>query len=245
LKRIVKIFRTPLELAEFFALDLVKNIKEAEKKHASYTIAFSGGSTPHLFFSVLAEKYGKSVNWNYVQTFWADERCVPPDDSGSNYGMMNRLLLKKIRIPDSNIHRIRGEENPESEAVRYSEEIIRNTRSLNDLPVFDQIILGMGEDGHIASIFPGHQDLLTGEKICDVAVHPVSGQKRITITGKVINNADSITFLITGQSKARIIEQIFKNNAKFPASYIIPRHGKITWLLDEKAGRFLKRQAIC
>jgi 6-phosphogluconolactonase len=245
LKRAVKIFRTPLELAEAFALDLVNHIKEAEKKHVSYTIAFSGGSTPQLFFSVLAEKYGKSVNWNYVQLFWADERCVPPDDSGSNYGMMNRLLLKKIRIPDSNIHRIRGEENPESEAVRYSEEIIRNTRSLNDLPVFDQIILGMGEDGHIASIFPGHQDLLTGEKICDVAVHPVSGQKRITITGKVINNADSITFLITGQSKARIIEQIFKNNAKFPASYIIPRHGKITWLLDEKAGRFLKRQAIC
>jgi len=241
LKRTVKIFRTPLELAEAFALDLANLIIEAEKKHLSYTIAFSGGSTPQLFFSVLAEKYGKSVNWNHVQIFSVDERCVPPDDSGSNYGMMNRLLVKKISIPDTNIHRIRGEEDPESEAVRYSEEIVRNTRSLNDLPVFDQIILGMGDDGHTASIFPGHKYLLIGEKICDVAVHPVSGQKRITITGKVINNADSITFIITGRSKARIIEQIFKNNAKFPASFIIPRHGKITWLLDENAGRFLKR----
>ena len=243
--RIIKIFPTPLELAEAFALDLINHIRETEKSHKPVTIAISGGSTPVMLFSVLAGKFATPVFWKDVHFFWVDERCVPPDDPDSNYGMSCRYLLDKIDIPDTNIHRIRGEEDPETEAARYSEEIIRYTRSLNNLPVFDHIILGMGEDGHTASIFPGNQELLYSEKVYDAAIHPVSGRKRITITGKVINNADYITFLITGQSKAWIIEQIIKKKAKFPASFIIPGHGRITWLLDEKAGEFIKRQSIC
>ena len=240
LNRILKIFPTPQELAEAFALELIHEIKETSQKDLSFTLALSGGSTPKLLFSVLAEKYSKSVEWTHVHLFWADERCVPPEDPESNYGMTYKILLKEIEIPQSNIHRIRGEKGPVKEALRYSEEIRRYTRSLNGLPVFDHIILGMGDDGHTASIFPGNKEILYSEKLCEVAFHPVSGQKRITITGKVINNPDRITFLVTGSSKALVIEQIFKKNANLPASLISPRHGKIKWLLDEKAAEFIE-----
>ena len=240
LNKLVKIFRTPLELADAFALELVNLIREAEKKQSSYTVALSGGSTPQQLFSLLAEEYRKAVNWYNVHFFWADERCVLPEDSESNFGITRRLFLSKIDIPDTSIHRIRGEGDPEKEALRYSEEIVRYTRSHHDLPVFDHTILGMGEDGHTASIFPGNMDLMYSEKICEVVRHPVSGQKRITITGKVINNSDNITFLVTGRSKAHIIEQIIKKNVQVPASLIIPVDGKITWFLDENAGEFIR-----
>jgi len=236
----VKIFRTSRELAEAFALDLVNEIREAEKKGLTFTAALSGGRTPHSVFSLLAEKYGDSVNWSNVHLFWGDERCVPPEDFYSNYRMTYKILLSRIKIPESNVHRIRGEEDPEKEALRYSGEIVSNTRSLNGLPAFDHIMLGMGNDGHTASIFPENSELLNSDKICAVAVHPGTGQKRITLTGKVINNAENLTFLITGLSKARIIEQIFNKKANFPASLIIPVHGKIKWMIDEKAGRLLR-----
>jgi len=243
LNRSYKIFPTPLELAEAFALDMVNLIKDAEKNQSPIMVALSGGNTPKMLFSVLADKHTKSVDWSYIHFFWGDERCVPPDDPESNYGVIRSLLFEKINIPEINIHRIRGEDDPEKEALRYSEEIINNMRSRNGLPAFDLIILGMGDDGHTASIFPENIGLLNSDKICEVAVHPVSGQKRVTITGKVINNADSIIFLVTGHAKSQIIEDIFKKRktaAYFPAFHINSAHGKILWLLDENAAELIR-----
>lgn len=243
LDRSFRIFPTPIELAEAFAIDLVNLIKEAENNKSPVMVALSGGNTPKLLFSVLADKYAKSVNWSYIHFFWGDERCVPPDDPESNYGMTSSLLLNKIIIPENNIHRIRGENDPEKEALRYSEEIMNNTRSIDELPMFDLIILGLGDDGHTASIFPENIELLDSGRVCEVAVHPVSGQKRVTITGKVINNADAITFLVTGHPKAHIVEGIFKNRktaACFPAFHVNSSHGKVLWLLDKNAGEFVQ-----
>jgi len=237
-----KIYPTPNSLAEAFARDLVYMIVEAEKKKTHFTVALSGGNTPKLLFSVLAEKYTKSVDWSHVHFFWGDERCVDPDDPGSNYGMANSLFLSKIVIPEINIHRIRGEEDPDYEAARYSEEIIKFSRTVDNFPVFDLVILGMGDDGHTASIFPSNMELLSSNKICDVAVHPLTGQKRITITGKVINNSDMVIFLVTGHDKAQIIDSIFKKRAdsvNFPASFIVPFHGINSWMLDQNAGKYL------
>lgn len=248
MNRILKIFRTPQELAEAFAIVIVNIINEAWKNKNPLTIALSGGSTPKLLFTVLAKKYSKSVDWNHVHLFWSDERCIPPVDPESNYGMTRKILLDKIEIPEKNIHRIKGEEDPESEASRYSEEIIANTRSVNNIPLFDLIILGIGEDGHSASIFPGNLKLLSSKKICEVAAHPVSGQRRITITGKVINNADKIFFLVTGKSKAHVIEQIFKKEAiseNFPATYFITQRGEATWFLDKKAAELIDTTSNC
>jgi 6-phosphogluconolactonase len=239
LDRPYKIYKTPHDLAEAFALELINSIKTATEKKNSFTIALSGGSTPGILYSVLAKNYGQAVDWRFVHFFWGDERCVPPDDPESNFGMASSEFLSKIDIPVMNIHRVRGEEDPSAEAVRYSTEIVMFTQTIGGLPVFDQIILGMGEDGHTASIFPSNSELLCSDNVCEVAMHPVTGQKRVTITGKVINNSDEVTFLVTGHSKACVVEQIFKKGSVFPASCINPSHGQLTWLLDEKAGRLI------
>jgi 6-phosphogluconolactonase len=239
----MQIFQTPAELAEQLAEDIVLMINESEKKKRSFTLALSGGSTPELLFSVLGDKFSKSVSWEYVHLFWGDERCVPPESNESNYGMTRKTLLDKIQIPSSNIHRIIGENVPSDEAVRYSSEIQSFTYERNGLPSFDMVLLGLGEDGHTASIFPGNTELLTSDKICEVAVNPYTGQTRITITGRIINNSASVFILVTGKKKAEIVENIFKKNsasAYYPASYIVPLYGSLRWYADMDAVSLLK-----
>ena len=141
----------------------------------------------------MANSSSDLVSWERVHFFWVDERCVPPEDPESNFGVAKSLLLDKIKIPSKNIHRIMGEMDPSEEAIRYSAEIAGSTVTKGRLPAFDLIILGLGEDGHTASIFRGNNKLFFSEKICETTVHPVSHQKRITITGAVINNADNIS----------------------------------------------------
>jgi 6-phosphogluconolactonase len=238
LENIVKIYDSPLELAKEFALEFINMINESASRKQIFTVALSGGSTPEILFKVLSEKFSKSSSWKSVHFFWGDERCVSPDNMESNYGVARREFLSRIKIPASNIHRIKGEDDPEKEALRYSEEVSYYTRSRDRIPLFDLILLGLGEDGHIASIFPGHYELLNSDKICDVALHPVTLQKRITLTGRIINNADVVTFLVTGKRKQTIVENIFEksqSSLNYPASYIVPIYGRLTWLLDQEA----------
>lgn len=240
--KIVKIFPSPDELALKFAEELVSMITESAKVIKNFTIALSGGSTPEVLFTLLGDKYAKSIPWEYVNFFWGDERCVSPDSSESNFAMTNRTLLSKIEIPSANIHRIKGEDDPEMEAARYSEEVLHFTRIRDSLPLFDLILLGLGDDGHTASIFPGHLDMFVSDKLCVTAFHPETKQKRITLTGRVINNAENVTFLVTGKKKEGIVEKIFKNKPEainYPAFYIVPYYGSLSWFLDEDAGRLI------
>jgi len=242
LDRIVKIYSSPLELAEKFAEVLVKMIRKSAKLENSFTIALSGGSTPELLYSLLSEKYAESVPWQSVHFFWGDERCVSPDNSESNFCKANGSFLSKIEIPSVNIHRIRGEEDPPSEAIRYSEEIALFTAKRNGMPSFDLILLGLGEDGHTASIFPGHLDFFDSVNLCEVAVHPVTSQKRITVTGKVINNANSLTFLVSGKQKADVVKKLFKKDPlalNYPAYYVVPVNGSISWFIDQEAASLI------
>jgi 6-phosphogluconolactonase len=241
-QRLLNIFPSPLKMAEKFAEELVYTINESVKMKKPFTIALSGGSTPELLFSELGDKFSKYVSWKYVHFFWGDERCVPPDDPESNYGMTRRTLLEKIEIPSSNVHRIRGEDDPKMEAERYSREISGHVLIKKGLPVFDLIILGLGEDGHTASIFPDNIELFNSRKICEEAVHPVTLKKRITITGPVINNAKTVAFLVTGKKKAAIVEKILKKSAEaldYPAAYVVPADGDIRWFLDESSASYL------
>ena len=192
MNEIIKIFPTPQALAESLALDLVNQIREADTRDRPFTIALSGGNTPRLLFTVLGDLYASSVPWDKVHFFWVDERCVPPEDPESNFGMTFKVLFSKINIAQENIHRIKGEDDPVKEAERYSKEINDFTVKRDRLPFFDIMLLGLGEDGHTASLFPGNEKLFLTDKICISAVHPSTGQKRITITGKVINNAANI-----------------------------------------------------
>jgi 6-phosphogluconolactonase len=157
--------------------------------------------------------------------------------------MTQKVLLGKIKIPEGNIHRIRGEDDPEKEAQRYSEEIKNFTTKRNGIPFFDIIFLGLGEDGHTASVFPGNEKLFRSDSICVATIHPATGNKRITFTGRVINNARQIIFVVTGRNKAEIVRKIIDRKdieKHFPASYVIPVDGSIVWYLDEPAGSLLK-----
>lgn len=242
MKKSVEIYATPDDLAEKLAEELVSMILNPGKMKKQFSIALSGGSTPDLLFSLLGDQYSNSVPWEYVHFFWGDERCVSPDDPESNYGMVRRNFLDKISIPSYNIHRIKGEDNPETEASIYSNDISNYTMKRDGLPIFDFIILGLGEDGHTASIFPENIELLNSDKICEVSVHPVTMQKRITLTGRVINNAKKVVFLVAGKQKAGIIEKIFNKSAlavNFPAFHIVPVYGELKWIIDKEAASLL------
>jgi len=222
MKSETKIFADPSILATAFADDFAMWV--AGKKQDRITVALSGGSTPKMLFELWAKSYTDKLDWSKIHFFWGDERCVPPDDRDSNYGVANALFFEKVGIGRDKIHRVLGESDPASERARYEKEILDVVEvDGNRLPVFDLIILGMGDDGHTASIFPHESKFLHSDRMCEVAVHPQSGQKRITLTGPVINRAKKIVFLITGDSKANVLTQVINKSGdykSFPASHI-------------------------
>jgi 6-phosphogluconolactonase len=230
---LMHIGKTPEDLANKFAEQLLLWIDEHTQ--SIYHIALSGGKTPSLLFNLLAEKYATLLPWKKVHFWWGDERLVPPDDPESNFKVAYELLLSKINIPSHNIHRIMGEADPLEELKRYGLEIRSALPLRNQWPVFDLILLGLGEDGHTASIFPEHLELFKDEQVTEITIHPATGQKRITLTGKVLNNAWKVVYLVTGKSKARILNKILHHHRGaeiYPASHIHPK-GELHWFIDE------------
>lgn len=204
-------------------------------------IALSGGSTPLALFAQLANLSDKE-DWSQVHFYWVDERCVPSEYAESNYGNAMRTLLSPLGIPGEQIHQIMGEADPFNEAKRYSNLLSQNLPLERGFPVFDWIWLGMGSDGHTASIFPNQIELWNAEKSCVVATHPESGQKRISLSGSVINAAKRVSFLATGQEKARIIKEILMkegNYMDYPAFYVNPASDHLEWYLDQEAANLL------
>lgn len=208
----------------------------ATQDQEKITIALSGGSTPTLLFQILADEFADKIDWSNVHLFWGDERCVAPDDEQSNFGQCKSLLLDKISIPEKNVHRVLGENDPITEAQRYGAEISEHVSANSaGLPTFDLMILGMGSDGHTASIFPHQIELLNSESTCAVADHPESGQKRVTITGKVLNASKQVVFLITGAAKSQVLATVVdQSGTQYPATHIQPE-GSLTFFLDEGA----------
>ncbi len=238
----LKIFKTPLEVAEKLASQIFSVIEKNNSKGDKTFIAVSGGNTPKILFNILAEEYREKINWSNTIFFWVDERCVAPEDQDSNYGMTKKFLFDKIDVPEENIHRIRGENIPEKEAVRYAAEIDELLKFKNKRPNFDLMIMGIGTDGHTASIFPNQLQLLKSEEVCAVAVHPQSGQKRVTLTGNVINNSDNVFFLIIGEDKAKVVADIFKQKKgfeKYPTANINPVNAAYDWYLDTNAAKLI------
>lgn len=240
----IKIFNNNAELTTAFC-DKLLNLSSNKD---TIFISLSGGSTPKMIFKALAENYKDKIDWKKIYLFWGDERCVPPDDEQSNFGMTKELLLNHINIPPENIHRIKGEEKPEQEAVRYSKEILDVVPIKNNLPNFDLMVLGIGEDGHTASIFPDQLQLLNSKNICEVSVKSDTKQKRITLTGNVIENSDIIIFLAAGDKKSQIIKEIIegeeKSRSKYPAANIHPVSGSLYFYIDKAAAKYLTKSKI-
>lgn len=216
-------------------------VKLLNEKKGSFSVALSGGSTPKIWFEYLSENHKNDIDWNRVHFYWGDERCVAPDDKDSNYAMTKSHLLDHIEIPQGNIHRIMGELEPEEASLLYAKELSDHLNS-NNIPVFDLIILGMGDDGHTASIFPHQIDLWDSDEFCVVATHPISGQHRVSITGNVINHAKSVAFLVTGENKTERVKEIIDeepNASYYPASLVKPIEGTLHWFLDASAAKLL------
>ncbi|MCH7622630.1 MAG: 6-phosphogluconolactonase, partial [Nitrospinae bacterium] len=196
-------------------------------------------------YQVLAlPEFKSSIPWNCIHFFWGDERCVPPDHEDSNYRMARETLLDPLNILQENIHRIRGENDPETEAARYAGEIKNNLKPQSGkTPRFDWILLGLGTDGHTASLFPGAQPIEDHSGLCVVAIQPQSGQKRITLTNRVLNHAKRVSFIVTGKSKGQVVADILNESPKsknYPAAHVLPQQGTLEWFLDANAATKLK-----
>lgn len=236
----LKIYKDKQEVAKQFSSYFVDQLKD----RATFHVALSGGSTPKIVFDVLADNFAGKVDWNKVHFYWGDERCVPPSDDESNYKMTVEHLFSKIDVSEANIHRILGEKDPVNEALRYANLLEINLDRVDKVPQFDLVILGMGDDGHTASIFPHEIALWDAEDHCVVATHPDSGQKRVSINGKVINTAKEVAFLVTGASKAEKVEAVIEKTEgsdAYPASLVNPSSRNLVWFLDEEAASMLNQ----
>jgi len=234
----LKIYESVDKVVEALAGEFASFASKKEKAGEKIFLALSGGSTPQALFKTLAEKYASRINWRNIHFFWADERCVPPGDPESNYRSANELLLSRVGVPDKNIHRMRGEDSPEEEALRYESVILSIVPLKYNIPRFDWIWLGMGDDGHTASIFPDQLALMYSDRICQTAIHPVTKQKRITLTGKTLNHARRVSFLVTGPAKTEISRIVLKETElrqKYPAAHVRPSEGEVDWYMDEAA----------
>ncbi len=232
----IHVFEDTTELARHLGQILTRLTQQQGPLH----IALSGGSTPQAIFDLLAGEFCESIDWKKLKIFWADERCVDPSDSESNYRMANDHLLSKVGLPQGNVFRVKGELSPEAALHDYTEQIKNEVPLRGGWPVFDLTLLGMGDDGHIASIFPHEIGLWKSPEICAIGHHPLTGQPRITLTGKSINSSRLIIFLITGKAKAEKVEQIIsfdRNSAGYPAKMV--DRSKTIWLLDDEAASML------
>ena len=234
----VKIYQNTKQVVKSLAKEIFNLTNSTNQER--FNILLSGGNTPSELFQKLSKKYAETIDWERIHLWWGDERCVSPENENSNYKQAYDYLISQISIPTENIHRIKGENNPEEEAIRYEQEIKENINYRGENPVFDLVLLGLGEDGHTASIFLDEIEMFEDERVCVITKHPLTGKKRITITGKVLNNANRVFFMVTGANKSQRISEIMNDDeaAKLlPAYYISPTNGELIWFIDEAAAQ--------
>jgi len=228
-------------LTAAFVCEFSRTLKQYSNDRKPLHIALSGGSTPLAIFRQLTKQTTRA-EWSHVHLYWGDERCVPRDDPESNYGNALKELFKPLGLDMAQIHRIRGEEKPPGEALRYGDLLLKQLPVENGFPVFDWVWLGLGTDGHTASIFPEQIELWTAGSPCITSSHPDNAQARISISGGVINAAKRVSFIASGIEKARVIRDIFFKEGRhmeYPAFYVNPASGNLEWYLDQDAASLL------
>lgn len=236
----IRILTTPQELFEVAAEEVVRAATEAVAQRGQFTIALSGGSTPKNLFNLLATNARSVFPWDRTYFFWSDERHVPPTDPESNYRMAEEIMLSKIPVNAGNVFRIAAE-NPDAAAVAEAyEQTLRKFFQLQpgQVPVFDLILLGMGPDGHTASLFPNTVGLQ--EKTRLVIANWVDKLKanRLTMTLPVLNSAREMAFLASGTDKAQVLRTVLEEDAppeQYPAKLVRPSNGRLIWFVDRAA----------
>jgi 6-phosphogluconolactonase len=236
----IRTLTTPQELFAAAAEEVVHAANEAVAQRGRFTIALAGGSTPKSLYNLVATNARTTLPWDRMFFFWGDERHVPPTDPESNYRMAEEAMLSKVPVPPGNVFRIKTE-NPEAAAAAEDyEKAIRKFFGLEpgQFPRFDLILLGMGPDGHTASLFPGTTALQEKSRL--VVANWVEKMKthRITLTLPVLNAARCVTFLVSGTDKAPALKSVLEENVpaeQYPAKLIKPSDGKLIWLIDRAA----------
>jgi 6-phosphogluconolactonase len=242
----IQSYPTPEALADAVARHIVACAADAISSTGRFTLALAGGSTPRAAYSRLATgDLRLELDWQRTHVVWGDERCVPPDDPQSNYRMAKETLLDRVPVPGNQIHRIRGEVDPEQAAAEYEREL----RALLEpgRAGLDLVLLGLGEDGHTASLFPGQPAVHETERWVLPVPTPAGDMWRVTLTPAVLNLARNVTFIVSGAAKSLRLTQVLErpvDSDLLPAQAIHPLQGRLTWMVDEAAAGQLRQQRV-
>jgi 6-phosphogluconolactonase len=228
-------------LCRMAAQEFERAAESAIRDRGRFTVALSGGNTPRALYALLAAEYKDKLPWSKTHIFFGDERSVPPDHPESNFRMANEALLSKISIPAENVHRVRTELGPEAAAEDYERQLRLEFSLTGDaLPRFDLILLGLGYDGHTASLFPGSAALEDKSRLAVANWVEKFNTFRITLTYPVLNHAAEDVFLVSGARKAQVLQEALKSpETKYPAQRVQPENGRLLWLVDQDAARLL------
>jgi 6-phosphogluconolactonase len=242
----VHVFSDHDALSRHAAELLLRQAGQAVKARGRFLWALSGGGTPERLYRMLAEPpFSKAMPWSACHLFWGDERLVPPSAAGSNFGQVEATLLDRVPVPASQVHRIRGELAPEEAVADYARHLSANASAGRPWPRFDLALMGLGSDGHTASLFPGPPGLEEQRQPTLAVTGEYAGRptRRVTLTPAVFNDSRLLLFLVTGAAKAeavsRVLEAAPDSRSPLPAARLWPTAGAITWLLDEAAAAAL------
>jgi 6-phosphogluconolactonase len=238
----IRILKTAADLFEAAASEFAAQASAAIRANGRFTVALSGGSTPRTLYALLATKPG--IPWDKICIFWGDERHVAPDQPESNYRMANEALLSKVPVRPENIFRIHAEETDAAAAALQYEQTLKDFFHLSpgEFPRFDLIFLGVGPDGHTASLFPGTSALAETRRLVVSNWVAKFNTDRITFTFPVLNAAARVIFLLSGADKAATLQEVLENkSADLPSQKVCPVNGTLIWMVDEPAARTLTR----
>ncbi len=235
----IRIFEDLEALSEAAALAVIESCRQAAAERGRAVIALSGGTTPTRLYDLLARTpYTEQIDWLDLQVFWGDERCVPPEDLDSNYRQAQDALLSLVPIPSQNVHRVQSELDPKEAAAAYALTLKRFASPPFEWPRFDVVLLGMGEDGHTASLFPGSPVEMDGATAAVTADYQGRPANRVTLTPQVFNSARRVVFLAAGESKSNTLASVLNGDyrpALLPAQRIQPSDGQLIWMVDQAA----------
>ncbi len=241
----IQICRDLEEISRHAAALFVQLAGKSVADKSSFSVALAGGATPKRLYALLAAPpFRENIPWSNLHLFWGDERCVPPDHKDSNYRLVNEALLSKAPIPPENVHRMPAEKkDPQLAAIEY-EQAIREFFKLSgdELPRFDLILLGLGEDGHTASLFPGTAVLDERKRLVAAPYVEKLHAHRLTLTLPALNRAANVILLVSGRAKAAILKDVLEGKYqpdKLPAQSIKPVQGKLLWIVDKAAASSL------
>lgn len=240
----IRTFKDIESLSRAAAEIFVQAAANAVQARGRFLVALSGGSTPTVLYRLLStEPLRDQIDWQHTFLFWGDERCVPPEEESSNYRQANEILLKCVPIPDKNILRIKGELPPEEASDAYAHTLKHFADPGLDWPRFDLVLLGMGADGHTASLFPGSQVYVATPTLAVSANYHGRPAQRVTLTPPVFNSARVILFLVAGADKTGALQHVLSDEfvpGQYPAQRIRPADGQVIWLVDEAAASHLR-----